>query len=302
LIGLLLPAGRDHFFHVVESRLRGLVEGSGYELLPFVATGGQVSESWRRLLNWDLDGVFVFDYLLYIEGLWKALVEHKGTIPPMVGLFSSQPKIEDYVTFDFRPGMEALLEHFTAQGAKSIGYMAPTSSFQPDEQRYDAYLQYIGRKGLQAVGVPVQPDDNLCEGARRGIHAYLDNDNVLPEALFCQNDEIALGAYHGLHERGIVVPDSVLLAGCDDIPYVAYLERPLTTLSLPAAAACREAWQFLQKRMEDPSGPPMRSVLEAQLRVRASSTRSIPSSIPTERCTQLHPERTQQCNDVMALR
>jgi len=39
----------------------------------------------------------------------------------------------------------------------------------------------------------------------------------------------------------VVCAAGVLLAGCDDIPYVAYLEHPLTTIALPTRAACREA-------------------------------------------------------------
>src|SRR2546425_1248385 len=84
LIGILLPAGNDHFFREVETGLRALVEESGYELLPFVSADQQVRDSWHRLLRWDLDGVFVFDYLLYVDGLWEALVEHHGVIPPMI--------------------------------------------------------------------------------------------------------------------------------------------------------------------------------------------------------------------------
>ncbi len=271
LIGILLPAGHDYFFSHVEHSLRKFVEEDGYELLPFAVSHGHVRESWHRMLSWDMDGIFVFDYLFHVDGLWEALVDHIGAIPPMIGLFSSASHLQDYVTFDFRPAMREVLEHFTSQGARSIGYMAPPDSFQRDEQRYSAYLDFMVERRLPVDNLHVRSGDDLCECARLGMFDHLDRCRTLPDALFCQNDEIALGAYRALHERGIKVPESMLLSGCDDIPYVGYLEQPLTTLFLPVETACRTAWRFLQQRLENRDGEPLRSILDVSLKVRSSS-------------------------------
>jgi LacI family transcriptional regulator len=93
----------------------------------------------------------------------------------------------------------------------------------------------------------------------------------LPDALFCQNDEFALGAYRALRESGIAIPDQVALSGCDDLPYMAYLDTPLTSLSLPVLEVCRQGWSILQQRIVEPEGPPMQVIVEASLRLRASS-------------------------------
>ena len=63
--------------------------------------------------------------------------------------------------------------------------------------------------------------------------------NRLPDALFCQNDEIALGAYRALRENGSGIPGEIALAGCDDLPFDPYLDTPLTSLRLPVAEVCR---------------------------------------------------------------
>ena len=272
LIGLFLPAGRDHFFNQVERNLREQVEESGYELLPFEASPGQVSASWSRLLSWQLDGIFVFDYLLHVEGLSEALVDHRGTVPPMIALFGSRPRLSDFVTFDFHPAMAELMEHFLESGTRSIGYVALPTSLQTNEQRYAAYTDFLTTHGLPKFDVPLQPAETLCESARLTILQLIDSGRALPDALFCQNDEIALGAYRALYESGIAVPDQVRLAGCDDIPYMAYLETPLTTLTLPVEDACDTAWRFLKDRMAAAEEPPLQSVLPVKLKVRESST------------------------------
>lgn len=271
LLGVFLPDGRDYFFQEVLSHLRRLVEPAGFELIPFPSPAAQVSTNWMRLLHWDMDGVFVFDYMFYADGLWEALVLHKGYIPPMVGLCSHRPRLNDYVALDFRPALEKLMAHFRAQGCRRIGYLAFPENFHPDEQRYAVCSTYAWEHELEMLDMPLPLLSNLCEAGRLGVHAYIRSGNLLPDAIFCHNDEICLGAYRALYECGIKVPEQVALAGCDDVPYAQYLETPLTTLALPAEALCREGWRILQDRMADPGGPPLQVTLEASLTLREST-------------------------------
>lgn len=48
------------------------------------------------------------------------------------------------------------------------------------------------------------------------VRALLDT-GVRPDAVFCFNDTLALGAVRALHEHGLWVPDDVAVAGFDDI-------------------------------------------------------------------------------------
>jgi len=280
LLGVFLPDGKDYFFRQVLTHLRALTEQSGYELLSFPSSLEQVSENWLRLLHWDLDGVFVFDYLFYSEGLWEALVVHNGYIPPMVGLCSHHSRLKDHVTLDFRPAMEALLRHFAAQGCRRVGYMGRAENFHPEEQRFAVYAQFLEAQGLEPIHFPLPETDDLSRSAREELIAYLRAGRPLPDALFCQNDEMALGAYRALHEAGVAVPENVLLSGCDDIPYIRYLETPLTSLSLPAEAICQQGWRLLLNRMQNPDSPPAQVTLEASLVVR-DSTRRYPGGSPS---------------------
>ena len=56
----------------------------------------------------------------------------------------------------------------------------------------------------------------------------LDLDAV--DAVFCGNDQMALGVLHAFAERGVRVPEDVALVGFDDIPEAAHFTPPLTTV------------------------------------------------------------------------
>lgn len=274
LIGVVVPDTGDYFFESVIQGLRHTIDATGYELMVFLVPPDEITSRWQRLLQWDLDGVFVFDYLFYVDGLWAALTEHVGAIPPVVGLFSSNTQLKDYVTVDFRPAMLALLTHLLDQECRSLGYMAFPTSFTTGEQRYAVCAEETASRGLAQLDIPLPYGcQTLMEAGRVGLRSWLEQGSPLPNALFCQNDEIALGAYRALHELNIAVPDQILLAGCDDLPYVRYLETPLTTISLPVQEVCSRGWTILQNRIAEPSGPAMQIVLEAGFRRRDSSSR-----------------------------
>ncbi len=275
LIGVLVPDREDYFFQTVIKNLRETLEESEYELMVFASASHNIPSTWQRLLQWDMDGIFVFDYMFYVDGLWEALTKHTGSISPIVGLFSNLTQLKDYVTVDFRSALEELLEHLLAMGCTHLGYVGFSDNFDPSEQRYEVFAQFVKKHGLEQSNIAMQTGLGLMESARHAISNWVADGRKIPQALFCQNDEIALGAYRALHQAGVQVPGEVAVAGCDNLPYMAYLETPLTSLALPVQDVCRQGWSILQKRMAEPLAPPMQIVLDVHLILRESTEISL---------------------------
>ena len=55
-------------------------------------------------------------------------------------------------------------------------------------------------------------------------------------AIFCANDETAVGAMRALHERGLAVPRDVSVVGFDDIELAQHLIPPLATVRVDKEA------------------------------------------------------------------
>jgi LacI family transcriptional regulator len=55
-----------------------------------------------------------------------------------------------------------------------------------------------------------------------------------PEAVFCANDLMAIGAIDAVHEAGLVVPDDVAVAGFDDVDAATIVSPALTTAVNPS--------------------------------------------------------------------
>ncbi|MBT0724587.1 substrate-binding domain-containing protein [Rosenbergiella sp. S61] len=92
-----------------------------------------------------------------------------------------------------------------------------------------------------------------------------------PDAIFCHNDKMALGAMYQAKQLGIVVPRQLSVIGFDDIEESQYADPPLTTISQPRAAQGENAVSLLMTLME---GKPLihRSyLLETELILRQST-------------------------------
>ena len=111
--------------------------------------------------------------------------------------------------------------------------------------------------------------------AGRENAAYLWNLENPPEAIFCQSDYSALGAMQYLKEKGIQIPEDVLLIGFANEPFTAFIEPALTTVDQhPIEMGQTVAKLFLEQMESDPkSFLPKNITLNAELVVRSSSLR-----------------------------
>jgi DNA-binding LacI/PurR family transcriptional regulator len=90
-----------------------------------------------------------------------------------------------------------------------------------------------------------------------------------PTALFCANDELALGALAALRAHGMQCPRDLSIIGFDDMPAAQYAAPPLTTIAQPLENLVRTA---LEQLLNNIHGLPVRrtSVLPVHLVQRAS--------------------------------
>jgi LacI family transcriptional regulator len=125
-------------------------------------------------------------------------------------------------------------EYLLSLGHRRIGFIAGPTSLLCSRARLDGY-----RAALEASGVPV--DDSLIyqgdfyhESGFAGGTALLDMDKS-PTAIFASSDQMALGVYEAVRQRGLRVPNDVSVVGFDDLPEVRWSSPPLTTIRQPLA-------------------------------------------------------------------
>ena len=105
-------------------------------------------------------------------------------------------------------------------------------------------------RALSAAGLPAIEGFELTgswsEQWGREAVAALFGKAVVPDALFCGNDQIARGALDALRERGVAVPDTVAVVGFDNWDVMVEAARPpLTSVDMNLEAMGEEAGERL---------------------------------------------------------
>jgi len=92
-----------------------------------------------------------------------------------------------------------------------------------------------------------------------------------PTAIFCFNDEMAIGVIHTARRRKMRIPDDLSVVGVDDIRYARYTDPPLTTVAQPMRQMGENAVRVLLDILNGGNGAPEQVTLPHTLVVRAST-------------------------------
>jgi LacI family repressor for deo operon, udp, cdd, tsx, nupC, and nupG len=92
-----------------------------------------------------------------------------------------------------------------------------------------------------------------------------------PTAIFCFNDEMAMGVLEYARRHGVGVPDALSVVGFDDIRFARYTVPALTTIAQPMRALGESTVRLLLTILMDDSVVPTSITLPHTLEVRAST-------------------------------
>jgi LacI family transcriptional regulator len=131
-------------------------------------------------------------------------------------------------------------------------------------------------RALDAAGVSPKPEYEVSEeftrdGGRRGMAALLELADP-PRAVFCANDQIALGALQEATGRGLSVPADIAIAGFDDIDAASMVQPNLTTVrNSPDVLGARCGELLLSRMTGEFTGLGRDVVIPAELVIRESA-------------------------------
>ncbi len=137
-----------------------------------------------------------------------------------------------------RVAAQTLLDH----GHRRIAVVSGPSAIGDNRQRMQGFFECLADAGINAASVMAE------EGAFDAKSGWTAVERLLKRragmtALFCANDQMAMGALSCLQHAGVKVPDDVSVLGYDDTDVAAFLSPRLTSVHIPVADmglnACR---------------------------------------------------------------
>jgi DNA-binding LacI/PurR family transcriptional regulator len=179
------------------------------------------------------------------------------------------------VCSDGAGGAASVATLFLARGARRFGFIAGSAGSHASLERLRGYRETLSAHGI--ADVALAGGDYTYEGGYAATLA-LARGGAVPDALFCANDLMAIGALDALrHELGLRVPGDVMVAGFDDVPEASWKAYDLTTVLQDGEAMVAEAVAVLQRMIAAPDskGGILRTV-PGRLIERATTRRTPP--------------------------
>ena len=130
------------------------------------------------------------------------------------------------ISVDQIAGAQLAVRHLLDLGHETVWHVRGPQNWLEARDRETAW-----RSTLEAAGASVPPVFDGDWSARSGYQAGLRlAGDPRVTAVFCANDQQALGLLRAFHERDVRVPADVSVVGFDDIPEAEFMSPPLTTI------------------------------------------------------------------------
>jgi LacI family transcriptional regulator len=140
---------------------------------------------------------------------------------------------------DDKRGAYLIVEYLISQGHRQIAIIEGKANFKSTQARREGYNDAMQFYQVPfSVGYSQKGNYDLESGYAAMIQLLLLEKR--PTAVFCCNDDMALGAIKAITERQLTVPDDISVVGFDDHIYSGFMKPALTTVRRPMEQISRE--------------------------------------------------------------
>lgn len=239
-IGLVVSDFEGTYFGRLLKRAAVLTESQGKHL---IITDGKDSaeqelQAVQLLADKQCDAIILYTRYLSETSLNKLL---STLSTPLMIVNRDLPGSPERCVF-FRQQQSAFdaVDYLIGQGHREIACITGPMKTLTAYSRLEGYQEALN---YHAIPFEQQRVVNGKSTVDSGYHACLEllSRSVPFTALFCCNDDMAIGAMRALGEAGKRVPEDVSLFGFDDEPSAAYLQPALSTVYLPIDAMIETA-------------------------------------------------------------
>ncbi|MBN1172510.1 MAG: LacI family DNA-binding transcriptional regulator [Micromonosporaceae bacterium] len=224
---------------------------------------GTVLDAIKRLREQAVEGIIA----VAPEDTAVAALSRVPENLPIVGVGVGRSEDVCMVGVDNRTGARQAIDHLLSLGHRTIAHIGGPPTWPEAKEREAGW-----REALHAAGIiapePTAGDWSARSGYEAGLALARERSVT---AVFCANDQTAIGLLSALYRAGLKVPQDVSVVGFDDIPEAPYLYPPLTTVRQDFSAVGRQSFELLLQQINTRTRSTERMALDPELILREST-------------------------------
>lgn len=272
-IGIVVLNMEDPFFVELYENIKINLWKYGYNSILFTLNTQnleyyikQEKELIEKLNYWHLDGLIFTHTDMY--GQIKKLNQMYKNKKPIVVFGYTEVSDINLVCVDLYSGTQRALNYLISKNIRKIAFFGHKSD--QVDLRLPTY-----KKVLEEAGIEI--DDKLIVDCRytyeEGYNSAMQliNNKSIPQAVFCINDNVAIGAMQCFMKKGYRVPQDINIVGVNDIELASYIYPSLTTVKQPLKKVAEAMSDIVIKQLSGVYKENVTISLESELVLREST-------------------------------
>lgn len=271
-VGLVVPDLLHPFFAEFAKSLNGVLRQNNYGLILTSSEEDPTLEQHeiRTVLGRGVDALLIASCQATLQGFYG--IEDQRT--PFILIDRNFPHLRaNFVgTDDYRAGQLAT-QHLLEIGKRRIAHIAGPE-FATGHDRLLGYKTALAEHGVTVPSTYILTNPRVEEmGEQAGYQGMRELLRVepRPDAIFCYNDLIAIGAMQAALEAALSIPQDIAFVGCGNVRYSDYLRVPLSSIDQSTSLLGEQAGNLALDLIRDTRTPPKSIQVAPKLVIRASS-------------------------------
>jgi len=263
----LLNGIGDSFYTAILTAIESTLFEAGYGMI-MGDTRGEANreEHYDRLVrSGQVDGVLLFSGRLPQKGFG----ELERTVPVILVCNDIPDGRLPVIEVANRDAACQMVDYLVGLGHRRIAHVTGPIHNVEAQERLRGFREATTAAGIRSGDLPVWEGSFSFDAGAAAARRFLAL-SARPTAVFCANDQMAIGFIKAVRDAGLAVPEDVSVAGFDDIEYANLFSPALTTMRQPRAEIGRSAAEYLVAHMTGGRKAPQRTRLPCTLVIRDS--------------------------------
>ncbi|WVD62838.1 ribose operon transcriptional repressor RbsR [Orbus mooreae] len=248
-IGMLLTQSNNPFYSEVVQGVERSCYELGYQLILCNTEGDplRMTHNIEALLQKKVDGLLVLCAEAHL--IPNEIFERYPSLPMVMMDWTPFNHVCDIIRDNSLHGATLAVNHLIDKGYKKIACITGPLNNPQAQFRLQGYRNTLIEADIKIYAdYEVEGDFKFASGvqAMQSLLALTDP----PDAVFCCNDAMAIGAYHAITQAGLNVGWDIGIIGYDDIELAQYMNPPLTTIHQPKDELGQLAVETLLNRIQ----------------------------------------------------
>lgn len=270
-IGVVVPEFINEFYAEIIIAIQEVLMECGYQVLIMQSDNDPELElkNVKTLLHAMVDGIIIAP-ISHSENVEFYLKKFQEEIPMVFVNRVEHNMPASKVIFDNVKWSFFATEHLIRQGFQKIYHLSAYNYLTVGNERTDGFKQAMKKHRISPKNYQIIETGLLAKEGEDVVNKMIAQ-NSLPDAFYCANDLVALGAMKALTKKGLRIPQDIGVMGFTNTQMAELSSPQLCSVKQPTFEMGRSAAQILLKQLKEEDFTPITQKFDGKLIIRETS-------------------------------